>query len=276
MGFELEKIINEGIDIDFQNKIYFNTNANNVIEKGKVIYLQEDTNFWKIGDGVSQLKDLIWYRSATNRQEGDEFINLKNSYTWGYDSILGKEYLTFGFSYPNFSSSTVSGFTNTRDGWFVGRFFILPEPVIFERFMIPFGVCDGTGIVTLNIYSVDFVNKICNLVVTDSINVPISSSPSLKLSPTVNSVFLKSGIYMFTFHYQYLSGNFVRLYILRNNQILNSINNLPTGYFAAASYFTVTPTPAPSVITFPGSHADINNIFNMNIVKAMICTRYLK
>jgi len=225
-----------------RNIAWFQANANNVLRKNTIVYLQEDTNCYKVGDGVTTLKNLKWY---INRNYGDYSIS-------GYNGIFGKNTSTgknithsvFGQSYNN--SSTI-----TATNEFRGSFGFLPEPMTIEQLginIISHNITGGSVQIELAIYQPNFTTRQNTLIAKTDLS-PIVVG--INFFPLQTSVTLPSGIYFFAFRYVVPSGSSFQLQLI--NQ-LNQIGYVADDVYANYSYLLLGQiTSIPTTCGFPNN-----------------------
>lgn len=225
--------------IIIRNIAWFQTNANNVLRKNTIVILQEDKNCFKIGDGVTTLKNLKWY---IDRNYGDISVTAYSG-IFAKNTIAGKDvtHSILGSSYATHSSLPTNDFR--------GSFGLLPEPMTVEALgirVVSHRTNGGSVQLELAIYQPNFQTKINNLI------------SKTNLSPIVvgNNIFnlqtpqtLPSGVYFFALRCVVPGGSsFTFSYISSMGQILNINDN----EFGAYSYVVLTNQPSmPSTCVFP-------------------------
>jgi len=224
-----------------RNIAWFQVNANNVLRKNTIVYLQEDTKCYKVGDGITTLKNLKWY---IDRNYSDFSIS-------GYNGIFGKNTLTgkdvihsiFGQSYNNTGITTV---TNE----FRGSFGILPEPMTIEQLginIISHNNIGGPVQVELAIYQPNYATRQNTLIAKTNLS-PILVG--VNFFPLQTPVTLPSGVYFFALRYVIPLGSSFQFRIINQiNQIGHIINNIYTN----SSYLVLTSTSIPTICGFPNS-----------------------
>jgi hypothetical protein len=220
-----------------RNISWFQTNANNVLRKNTVVFLQEDKNCYKIGDGVTTLKNLKWY---IDRNYGDYSVS-GYSGIFGRDTLMGKDvtHSIFGLSY---AISTITATDELR-----GSFGFLSEPMTIEQLGIrtfAHNTSGGAVQVELAIYQPDYSTKTNTLIVKTNLS-PIIVG--INFFPLQSVVTLPSGLYFFTLRYVVPSGSSFQFHIINQfNQIGYVLNNVYTNYsYLLATSQTSTPTTCP-------------------------------
>jgi hypothetical protein len=223
-----------------RNIAWFQTNATNVLRKNTIVYLQEDTNCYKVGDGVTTLKNLRW---QINRNYGDVSIS-------GYNGVFGKNTSTgkdithsiFGQSYVN--SGNISTTNELR-----GSFGFLPEPITIEQLGINIPAHTATGgsvKVELAIYQPNFSTRQNTLIAKTNLS---SIVVGMNFFPLQTVVTLPSGVYLFTFRYVIPSGSSFQVnYINQFNQIGYILDN---SYVNQSFLYLSGQTTIPPTCSFP-------------------------
>lgn len=225
--------------IVIRNISWFQTNANNVLRKNTIVFLQEDKNCYKIGDGVTTLKNLKWY---IDRNYGNISVTAYSG-IFAKNTVAGKDvtHSILGSSYATHSSLPTDEFR--------GSFGLLPEPMTVEALgirVVSHVTSGGSVQLELAIYQPNFSNKTNTLI------------SKTNLSPIVvgNNIFnlqtpqtLPSGVYFFALRCVVPVGSsFTFSYISAMNQILNVNDN----EFGAYSYTVlISQTSMPSTCVFP-------------------------
>jgi len=237
-----------------RNISWFQANANTVLKKNTIVFLQEDKNCYKISDGVTNLKNLKWY---IDRNYGDYSVS-------GYNGVFGKDFFTgkdithsvFGDSYAQ--SSIFDSFYNN---YIEGSFGFLSEPMEIEQLGMFIGYVDVSGgpiQIEIGIYQPNFITRQGTLIAKTN---PFSIVYGKNYSPLLSPITLPSGIYIFLVRYVVPSGSyFRRRYIDRYSQIgfidsfshinfamidygfsgsLPIISNFPNGLFSANLFFLI-------------------------------------
>jgi hypothetical protein len=224
-----------------RNIAWFQANANNVLRKNTIVFLQEDTNCYKVGDGVTTLKNLKW---RINRNYGDISIS-------GYNGIFGKNTITgkdithsvFGQTYTNI---TLSSTNEIR-----GSFGFLPEPFIIEQLginIVAHNTSGGSAQVELAIYQPDFATRQNTLIAKTNLS-PIVVG--INFFPLQTPVTLQSGVYFFAFrHVVPSNSNFQYNYINHYNQISYIMNN---NYLNHSILYLTNQPLLPTSLMFPNS-----------------------
>ena len=227
--------------VTVRNIAWFQANANNVLRKNTIVYLQEDTNCYKVGDGVTTLKNLKWW---INRNYGDVSIS-------GYSGIFGKNTATgkdvthsvFGELYINTANITA---TNE----FRGSFGFLPEPMIIEQLgidVIAHGTSGGSVQMELGIYQPNFATRQNTLIAKTDLS-PIVVGRIF--FPLQSEVTLPSGVYFFAFRYVVPSGSsFQHRIINQFNQIGYVFDNV----YVNNSYLLLGLQTMPTTCGFPNA-----------------------
>jgi hypothetical protein len=222
-----------------RNISWFQANANNVLRKNTVVFLQEDKNCFKIGDGVTTLKNLKWY---IDRNYGDISITA-HSGVFGKNTSTGKDvtHSIFGSLYGTHSSLSNNEFR--------GSFGLLPEPMTVEALGIRIAThSTGGGSVQLElaIYQPNFSTKINTLIAKTNLS-PIVVGNNIFNLQTPQT--LSSGVYFFALRCVVPGGSsFTFSYISAMGQILNVNDN----EFGAYSYSVLSgQTSMPATCGFP-------------------------
>jgi hypothetical protein len=223
-----------------RNVSWFQANANNILRKNTIVFLQEDTNCYKVGDGVTTLKNLKWW---INRNYGDVSIS-------GYNGIFGKNTSTgkdiihsvFGQSY---GGQSISATNEIR-----GSFGFLPEPMTIEQLGINITAHNTTGgsvQIELAIYQPNFATR-QNTLISKTNLTPIVVG--INFFPLQSAVTLPSGIYFFAFRYVVPTGSsFQHQYIYHFNQIGHITNNVYLNY----TYLLSVGPSIPTTCGFPNA-----------------------
>jgi hypothetical protein len=224
-----------------RNISWFQANANNILRKNTIVFLEEDPNCFKVGDGVTTLKNLKW---NINRNYGDYSVS-------GYNGIFGKNTVTgkdvthsvFGGLYINTANITTSN-------EFRGSFGFLPEPMIIEQLgidVISHGTSGGSVQMELAIYQPNFATRQNTLIAKTDLS-PIVVGRIF--FPLQSEVTLPSGVYFFAFRYVVPSGSsFQHRIINQSNQIGYVFDNV----YINSSYLLSVSQTMPTTCGFPNS-----------------------
>jgi len=233
-----------------RNISWFQANANNVLRKNTVVFLEEDKNCFKIGDGVTTLKNLKWY---IDRNYGGISISAYSG-IFAKNTSTGKDvtHSIFGSSYS--VSSTV---TSSND--FRGAFGLLPEPMIVEALGIrvsSYNASGGSVKLEFGIYQPDFSNKINTLIAKTNLLPIVVGNNIFNLQSPVT---LPSGVYLFAFRREVPSGSsYTFSYISATNQICDVKND----DFGIYSYIGLNnQTSMPATCSFPSVSDNVTFYF---------------
>jgi hypothetical protein len=222
-----------------RNISWFQTNANNVLRKNTIVFLQDDKNCFKIGDGVTTLKNLKWY---IDRNYGGISVTAYSG-IFGKNTLLGKDvtHSIFGSSYGINSS--------LPNNEFRGSFGLLPEPMTVETLgmrVVSHNASGGSVQLELAIYQPNFSNK-TNMLISKTNLLPIVVGNNIFNLQT--PYLLPSGVYFFAFRCVVPGGSsFTFSYISSMCQILNVNDN----EFGAYSYSVLSnQTSMPTTCGFP-------------------------
>jgi len=226
--------------IEYRNIAWFQANANNVIEKNKIIILDEDRKCFKITDGVTALKNLRWY---IDRNYGDISVS---GYTgvFGRNTTTGKDitHSVFGQSYVGTSSITISN-------EFRGSFGIVAEPFQLEALginVLSHNSSGGSVQLQIGVYQVDFATRTNTLIASTPLS-PIVVGANFFNLPS--PVFLPSGVYFFAYRYEVPSGSSFQIqYINQFNQVGYIADN---NYRNFSYYVEGNKTAMPTTCGFP-------------------------
>jgi hypothetical protein len=205
-----------------RNINWFQANANTVLKKNTIVFLEEDKNCYKISDGVTTLKNLKWY---IDRNYGDYSVS-------GYNGVFGKDFFTnkdithsvFGDSYAQ--SNIIGSFYNDFNE---GSFGFLPEPMTIEQlgmWIEDINVSGGPIQIEIGIYQPNFITRQATLIEKTN---PFVIAFGKNYSPLLSPITLPSGIYMFLVRYVIPFGSYLRLRIVQGeNQIgfIDSFNHI--------------------------------------------------
>jgi hypothetical protein len=225
-----------------RNIAWFQANANNVLRKNTIVFLQEDTNCYKVGDGVTTLKNLKWW---INRNYGNVSIS-------GYTGIFGRNTATgkdvthsaFGQSYVSISNTTASNEVR-------GSFGFLPEPMVVEQLginILTHNSSGGSVQIEMGIYQPNFQTRQNTLISKTDLSTIVVGANFFPLQSTIT---LQSGVYFFAFRYVIPSGSSFQF------QIINQINQI--GYIVDNAYvnysylFLGNQTLLPPTCPFPNA-----------------------
>ena len=193
VGVNGDVFIHDGISwsanniIEYRDIAWFSANANNVLRKNTIIVLDDDRAFFKMGDGVSALKNLRWMRVAGASNYAS--LNISQLPLFAYDSVNDID-ITTNLPSTNFTTSTISSSFNNR---IQGSFFVVSEPIMLRNIGVKITSITGTGIsIDVGVYNVDVNTRIITKI-AERLNVSISSvgvitTPSFDIK-------LSSGIY---------------------------------------------------------------------------------
>jgi hypothetical protein len=246
LGLNGDVLIHNGLnwepnDITITRNIaWFQANANNVLRKNTIVFLQEDTNCYKVGDGVTTLKNLKWW---INRNYGDVSVS-------GYTGIFGRN-TTIGkdVTHSAFGQSYVSTANITASNEFRGSFGFLPEPMVVEQLginILTHNSSGGSVQVELAIYQPNFSTRQNTLISKTDLSPIIVGANFFPLQSTIT---LQSGVYFFAFRYVIPVGSsFQHQFINQLNQIGYIVDNAYVNY----SYLVLGPvTSIPTTCPFP-------------------------
>lgn len=272
MGFDFVKKGTGGGNVLIENKLYFQTNANTVFPKGLIIFLSEDTNFYKVTDGVSQLKDLRWYKNIGNRQVEEHLYDTLSMAVWNYDSVLGLDYVYAENGY-NLVFNT-RNYNSSDDTKFYAKFVVMSEPLTLDYisfYVVSNNINNVT--ITFGIYVPDFTTKTANLFTTVPVTVPNGFTGYIRNTSPLN-LFLKSGLYLIGYKLSIAGGGTLRIITTNLNQIVVSNNLTFANNMASGVYFNAPVTSPPLSIPFPNLVASSGE--NQVITKHLYGTRYIK
>jgi len=218
-----------------RNSSWFQTNANNVLRKNTIVYLQEDKKCYKIGDGVTTLKNLKWY---IDRNYGDISIS-SYSGIFGKNTSTGKDitYSLFGQSYGGSAMTTTS-----ND--FLGSFGLLTEPMTIEGLgirIISHNSSGGSVQVELAIYQPNFATRQNTLIAKTNLSPIVVGN---NFFPLQTPVTLPSGVYLFAFRYVVPTGSSFQYQIIYHHNPIGYIvdNNYSNGTFLVSFQTSIPPT----------------------------------
>jgi hypothetical protein len=223
-----------------RNIAWFQANANNILRKNTIVFLEEDPNCFKVGDGITTLKNLKWH---INRNYGDVSVS-------GYTGIFGRNTATgkdvthsvFGQFYANTANITASNEVR-------GSFGFLPEPMTIEQLGINItahNLSGGSVQIELGIYQPNFQTRQNTLITKTNLS-PIVTG--INFFPLQSAVTLSSGVYFFAFRYVIPVGSsFQHQFINHFNQIGHIVDNAYTNHSYLISGH---PTSIPTTCPFP-------------------------
>jgi hypothetical protein len=225
--------------ITIRNISWFQANANNVLRKNTIVYLQEDPNCYKVGDGITTLKNLKWH---INRNYGDVSIS-------GYNGIFGKNTSTGkDITYSIFGQSYINTATTTASNEFMGSFGFLPEPMTIEQLGINITAHNtkgGSVQLELAIYQPNFATRQNTLIAKTNLS-PIVVG--INFFPLQSAVTLPSGVYFFALRYVVPSGSSFQYQIINHH---NQIGYIADNLYLNGSYLLSVQTSIPTTCGFP-------------------------
>jgi len=199
------------------------------------VFLQEDKNCFKIGDGVTTLKNLKWY---IDRNYGDISVAAYSG-IFGKNTVTGKDvtHSIFGHSY---AISTINVTNELR-----GSFGFVPEPMIIEQLGISItahNTSGGSAQIELAIYQPNFQTRQNILIAKTNLNPIIVGSIFFPLQTTIN---VSSGVYFFALRYVVPIGSSFQFRIINQfNQIGYVLDNsyVNNSYLLLSSQTSIPPT----------------------------------
>jgi hypothetical protein len=236
-----------------RNINWFQANANTVLKKNTIVFLEEDKNCYKISDGTTTLKNLKWY---IDRNYGDYSVSGYNG-VFGKDIITGKDitHSVFGNSYT--ISSTINDFSHNNV--VEGSFGFLSEPMTIERLGIFIEYVDNNGgpvQVEIGIYQPNFTTKQATLISKTN---PFLINFGKNYSSLPSPITLPSGIYIFAVRYMIPLGSYFRYRCIdQYNQIgfIDSFSNINFSYIYDSSMSSL-----PTTLPFPNAGNQITLFF---------------
>jgi len=226
--------------IIIRNISWFQANTNNVLRKNTIVFLEEDRKCFKIGDGVTTLKNLKWY---IDRNYGDISIT-------AYSGIFGKNTSTGKYvTHSVFGNSYINSGNITQTNEFRGTFGLLPEPMIVEAIgmkVLSHNASGGSVKFEFGIYQPDFSNKINTLIMKTNLLPIVVGNNIFNLQSPIT---LPSGVYLFGWRFELpTNSSFILSIVSGVNQLLN-VNN---DEFGAYSYVSLSgQTSMPTNCGFP-------------------------
>jgi len=222
-----------------RNIAWFQANANNVLRKNTIVYLQEDTNCYKVGDGVTTLKNLKWW---INKNYGDVSIS-------GYSGIFGRNTATGKDITHSVLGQTYANITLSFSNEIRGSFGFLTEPMTIEQLGIFTPVHNNSGGAVqaeIGIYQPNFQTRQNTLVARTNLS---AITAGVNFFPLQTVVTLPSGIYLFAFRQVVPFGsNFQLNYINHFNQIAYIMDN---NYSNQSLLYLTNQSSLPSNLGFP-------------------------
>jgi hypothetical protein len=241
---------------------WFKSNQTSIMPKNRIICLQ-GTTFYKITDGVSQLKDIQWANGGININGQNISINGENYYR--YDSSLSN----YMASNARKQSSMTSVQTTSLDSNALrGQFIILKQPSTLNHIGINITTASGLNAkVIFLIYSVNFNSNTATLITSSSSTPTNINAVGFYRNTNPFNLDLIPGVYMIAYANIITSGSgTVRAIYTENTEFqLHRLNSdsfpqyLQTSY--AAFVTSISLSSPPSTVNLSGvTNSQLSNL----------------